>query len=266
MADVGLKLAQPGFDVTTCADYQLLFNSAWPSLSIACAKTVQISPSSNATIPHNLKFPPFTEGWIIQNGSSVGRIFELSELFESSPQTSLSLSFDSDNVYLSNSDAINSYQVHVKCYYVDIETAADYTNPKPAGEQFAYNPNYGFKLAKSGKNIDSTDLRDFNIHSRAQAPAVLSIVRDATFSPETNVNSISYTNPPGYTPWVYAFGGSEVGGKVRYSPIPNGPQQSGFLFQSGPTSYLSFASGAGTGSLVVLRDPLLATHSVSVVY
>lgn len=266
MADVGLKIAQAGFDVTTCADYQLLFNSAWPSLAIALAKTVTMLPSRNVTIPHGLKFPPFTEGWIIQNNVSVGRIFGLSELFESAPQTSVSLSFDNTNVYLSNSDASNSYQVHIKCYYLDISVAADYTNPKPAGEQFTYNPDYGFKLVKPGRDISSTDLRDFSIHSRAQAPAVLSVVRESTFSNDTNLNSISYMNPPGYSPWVYAFGGPSVGGQTRYSPIPNGPQQNGFLFQSGATSYLSYANGVGIGSLVVLRDPLFAPHTSSVVY
>lgn len=266
MADAGLKVAQAGFDVTTCADYQLLFNSAWPSLAIALAQTVTIAPSGVASIPHPLKFPPFTEAWIIQNGVSVGRILGLSELFESSPQIAVSLSFDDSNIYLTNSDASNPYQVHVKSYYLDVSTAADYTNPKPAGEQFTYNPDYGIKITKSGRDINSLDLRDFSVHSRAQAPAVLSIVTQATFSSDTNSNRIIYTNPPGYAPWVYAFGGPTVGGKVRYAPIPNGPQQNGFLFQSGAISYLSFANGISTGSLIALRDPLFAPHTSSVVY
>lgn len=267
MADTGLKIAQAGFDVTTCADYQLLFNSAWPSLAIAFAKTVTLLPDGNMTIPHGLKFPPFTEGWIIQNGISAGRVFGLSEFFESEPQISIELSFDDTNIYLINHDSINSFQIHLKCYYLDISTAADYTNPKPAGEQFIYNPDYGIKIVKSGKDIDSTDLRDFSIHSRAQSPAVSSIVTEATFSSDTNLSSITYINSSGYNPWVYAFGGPSIGGKIRYSPIPNGPQQTGFLFQSGATSYLSYANNSGFGgSLVVLRDPLFASHTSSVVY
>lgn len=62
--DFGVKLALPGSDVATAADYQLLFNSSWPNIKIAANPTVQIvseaalSANNFIIYNHNLGFIP----------------------------------------------------------------------------------------------------------------------------------------------------------------------------------------------------------------
>ena len=283
----GIFITQQGVSVPTAADYQFVFNSNWPSLQVAFDTTVTIAANATLTIPHNLSFTPFTVGWILQNGISIGRIFAYAQRFISAPQSTVSFTFDSTNVYLTG-DTTNSYEVNIKCYNLDITTSVDYTFPQYPKYPTLYDNTTGIKVTKSGKQINSTDLRDFILHSRAQSPAVLSVVTEALGVPwnssffggiQQGFNVISYTNPAGYTPWVYGFysqpagiglnNSSEI---ITYSQADYGVQAVGMLLTN-PTSNGGFtielpydvANNQGA-TIVVLRDPLIATQTLEVQY
>lgn len=263
----GIKISQAGTNVKYAADYQLIFNSSWPSLQVTFDTTISLDPSEIALVPHNLKFYPLVMAWIIKDGVNLGRALGLSEVFEADPQGFVKVSWDNTNLYLENTSA-TAYDINIKCYNLDISQQVNYALPKPAVIAVKYDPDYGIKVTKYQKSIGSTDLRDFILNSQAQSPAVLAVV--TKFTPLTGFgNSIQYTNPAGYTPWVYGFSGIITNGITRYTSVPTGPQQSGYLFQLGPTSYLIDSIGLDAthvGSIVVLRDPLVVPKRVEIIY
>lgn len=268
MGSAGIKISSGSYDARTAPDYAFVYNSDWPSLACAFDDLVTVGANATVVVPHDLKIYPLILGWIVSGGINKGRIFSLSGSFESSPQTDITMSWNRTNITLVNSTA-NSYQVCVKAYNLDITVASDYTNPKPAPAKLPYDPHFGIKLVKHNKLIDSPDLRDFILHSRAQSPAVLSVV--------TGNNTISYNNPVGYVPWTFAFYDD---GNGNYRGLAPGSQQSGSIFKLG--SGLSSTQGSVTTtangailtsvsstvslSLVVLRDPLVASNIVNVAY
>ena len=266
--DQGIKISQVGVNVLYAADYQLVFNSAWPSLAIAFDTTVDVPANANLTIPHGLKIYPLTMAWALSGGVNLGRIFTASENFESVPQSSINMNFDNVNVYLTG-DPTNEYQVNVKCYNLDISESADYTLPKPPVIASKYDPVYGMRVVKYGKSIGSTDLRDYILNTQAQSPAVLSVV---SVLPPNNVPDpttgqiASYKNPVGYTPWVLAFVGFQTDGTNLYTGLAPGFQQTGFRFDLGPTSTIQANISDPVASLVVLRDPLVIPKSIMVTY
>jgi hypothetical protein len=285
----GIYITQVGSSVTTAADYQFVFNSNWPSLQCAFDQLVTLSPGQSQTLAHNLGFPPFTQGWLLQNGVSVGRIFAVSESFEGY-QANVTMTFDKTNVYLTNNDSV-SWTVNVKCYNLDISTPANYTLPKYPLINQPYDKTTGIKVTKSGKQIKSTDLRDFILHSRAQSPAVLTVItQNQAYNGTTGgagyFYQLVYQNPANYVPWTFAFIDA---GNGTYAGLAPGGQQSGFIFlltksltgyttQTNAPSYsaagasLSYpdvnppSSTTLKASLVVLRDPLLVSGNVQVNY
>lgn len=261
MSEAGIIITQPGVDVSTAADYQMLFNSNWPSLQIAFEKVITVTAGNvSPPIPHGLTFTPLTMTWFLVNGISVGRFYGVT-------------TFDSTNVYIDNSLNTSDVVASIKCYNLDITVNADYTNPLPPTFKLPYDPDYGIKIAKNGKNITSTDLRDFILHSRAQSPAVLHVgTVNQVYATDPNFTgtNIQYTNPAGYVPWVLGFA-SLTSNTSIYQAYPPGNNQSFPAFvQIGATSYILPSSlGSGTftnGSLVVLRDPLLIPNTLRIQY
>lgn len=273
---MGIKITQAGVSVPYAADYQFVFNSDWPSLAIAFEKKIDVPYNSSVTVSHGLGFYPLTMGWTILNGVSIGRTFATSGNL-SGPENDVSLTFDDQNIYLTNNGIYNqvTYTISIKCYNLDISKSVDYTLPQLPVFKHEYDPSAGIKVTKYGKSIGSTDLRDFILHSRAQSPAVLSIVT----TPDSNGN-IGYNNPINYTPWTLAFVGGP-GQHTTFSPLAPGAQQAGYAFsllsksqattQGVPQAriYKSFPltyPNNSFGSLVVLRDPLVVPNTKTVTY
>jgi hypothetical protein len=272
MSTGAIRVTQAGVSAPLAADYEYVFNSDWPSLAIAFEKNVDVPYLGSVTVPHGLKIYPLTMGWTLLNGVNIGRTFATSGSL-SGPQNDVSLTFDNTNVYLTNNGIYNqvTYTISIKCYNIDISKPVDYTLPKQPTQTRVYDPSTGIKVTKYGKSAGSTDLRDYILHSRAQSPAVLSIV--------TAVNSgkIGYTNPVQYTPWTLAFVGGP-GQNTVYSPLAPGSQQAGYIFKllsaaqatslGVPQAYIanSFSAMGNFGSLVVLRDPLVVPTTKMVTY
>lgn len=275
----GIRVTQIGVSDPYAADYQYVFNSDWPSLAIAFEARVDVAYLATVTVPHNLGFYPLVMGWSILNGVSIGRTFGVSGNL-SGPQNDVALTFDNNNIYLRNNGIYNqvTYTVSIKCYNVDISKGVDYTLPQFPTVKTGYDPTTGIKVNKYNKSMASNDLRDYILHSRAQSPAVLSIVTQVSTN-NLGGKFIGYNNPVGYTPWVLAFVGGP-GQKQTYQPLAPGAQQSGYLFgidsasqavSNGVTqarltsTFLSFPNN-NFGSLVVLRDPLVVANTLQVTY
>jgi len=262
MATPGIIITQPGIDARTAADYQMIFNSNWPSLQIAFEGVISVSAGGTGQTAHNLGFYPITMAWYSVNGVSMGRWYGTT-------------SFDKTNVYIANTGSSNYFGarqttsdvvVSIKCYNIDISQSKDYTLPLAPTFKVPYDSTYGIKVVKNGKAITSTDLRDFILHSRAQSPAILSILTQDKGKIGGGIKAISYTNPANYAPWVLGF--ISVGGdNTKYQCYPPGGNQAApAFFQLGSTAIVWTDGITGNGTLVVLRDPLVLANKTQVIY
>lgn len=296
----GVFITQVGQSVGKCADWQYVFNSNWPSLAVAFEKTISVPYSNESTpgsivIPHNLGFYPFTQAWMTVNGKLIYTFYGApTNIGAGASYSAQTFSVSKNNIYPAwffEADTNSSPQVdpfgnrtdfsqtaviHVKCYNLDLTKVANYTAPTPATVKTPYDSSVGIKIVKQGRNIRSTDLRDFILHSRAQSPAVLSVQTQAQGIPDPNVAGntlIAYTNPAGvvnwFFGWTYTNFGSIGSPDFRYVPIPVMP--SNFAAGGSVSGTNTFqitvpnANGGG-GTLVVLRDPLFAPNNVSVLW
>jgi len=260
MADVGLKISQPLYDANTAADYQLLFNSSWPSVTIGYESTQTIALASGGVTPtftHDLNFPPFSMMWTTINGMMVD--FRLPYL---SSTTVYGDSFNGGSFGVADGTLAT---FHVKCYNIDISAERDYTFVKSPTSSFTYNPDFGIKIAREGEDIDSTDMRDFILHSRCQAPTILSVVTDSVVhSPADGTLDISYTNPAGYTAWVFGYG-KDIFDSNKWNPAGLYSAAAPRIFLDTDSLFRLNTLSAG-GSLIVLRDPLFAATNTVVTY
>lgn len=259
----GIKVAQVGYDVRTCKDYDLIFSSSWPSLAIVfdVSGPYTTNSSGNIVIPHNLGFPPLAMSWQFTDStmaSQTGRVFP---------------NVDKNNIYFLQQFAPNTtVYLNNKCYNLDISIPQNYSYLQPPATNTPYDPTYGIKVVKQNQSITSTDMRSFILHSRCASPQVLSVVTDQTpYNSQTGIgnngSNLIYTNPQGYTSW--AFGYAQItdftyGNIYEWAP----PVAQAFpilLFNSNVVS-LNITGGTGKGSIIILRDPLFAPNTVQVVY
>ena len=239
----GIFITEIGASVATAADYQYVFNSNWPSLQIAYDVTITIPVYNFSggiyTVNHNLNMYPYTDVWVRVNGANLDSGRLMSGGNEALP-FGLSYYIGKNSIYIQTIDDVNSYIVNIKCYNLNLGTPANYTLPKYPAVKQPYDPAVGIKVTKYNKDITSTDLRDFILHSRAQSPAVLSVVTESSgvASPlGGGLYQISYTNPSGYVPWIYGFGSSTSTGfeALVYFPAGWAVQSAAGLTLSGPT-------------------------------
>lgn len=102
MANYGLKIAKPGFDVKTCAIKDLMFYS-----SAACLKIFQIGKnsavsSSEVTFDAIVAFPILTLVYLYDSVDSKYRLIDCE--------------FDSTKLYLPGGEAAGSYYYFFICY------------------------------------------------------------------------------------------------------------------------------------------------------
>lgn len=248
----GFKIAKAGFNVQTATDYELLFNSSWPSLAIAYSTTVTTIPGGVGHVSHPLGFPPFTMAWVVENGIVTRRHF---------PQVS------DTTLYFTDIAAINA-TYFVECYNLDISKQATYAFIAPPPAQLGvYDNNYGVKFAKSGKSPNSKDLNDFIFHSRAQSPALLAVVTDFDQIPAIgNAQTITYSNPQNYIPWAFGYEQDSDGIWTFAQPYSQAIPRLFINLIDNNSFTLTCSSTASAGSLIMLRDPLFVAQETDIIY
>lgn len=254
-ATVGFKISKPGRDATRAAGQHFVFNSSWPSLPIAFEIT--LTAPFPASVAHGLKFPPFTMMWATQSDpSGVGTVG-----VRSIPNV------DSTNVY---TGGVVGTKLKIRCFQLDLTKDIDYALAPGDTSNMPYDRNFGVKVVKAGKDINSRDMRDFAIHSRCQSPLVLAVKTEKTI-PTANLgtgigNVVQYTSKLNYPLWVYGFV-RQASGIYRYAPYYS--QAYPRVFTDGFKSYLGYGPSGSTdngATLVILRDPMFASNPTTVQY
>lgn len=262
----GIKVAQPGYDVRTAKDYQLIFNSSWPVLSIVYDQTMSVTTDFTASfsVAHNLNFTPLAMAWVFTDSTmtvQLGRVFL-------SPSKTTAYCIDGGLSFILPN---TTYYVNIKCYNIDITIPQQYNYLQSAPINGTYDKSYGIKVVKSGGQMQSTDLRSFILHSRAASPQVLAVVTDqTTYNATTGIGnqgtSLIYTNPQGYLPWIFGYAVTTYNNETVYQWTPPNSQALPVLsFSSTGTTLLSLVNPY-KGSLVILRDPLFAANIVQAQY
>ena len=267
MGDVGIQISQAFTSVENAADYQFLFNSAYPSVAIVYEETVTVTLTSSGYVPtisHGQTYPPLVMMWTTINGYNLDfRVPHITSTQAFGDSFSYSSFTDPTTGDPFGTDVEATF--HFKCYNIDLTKEREYEFIKIAGDSVNYDPDVGMKIVKEGKSIDSTELRDVILHTRAQAPLLLSVITEAS---QTEVSAglyeVSYTNPAGYVAWIFGVA-SNVATPEQYDWAN--------LNNSSPPQLLINSAGKFTlqyqgtkAALVVLRDPLFAATDVSVSY
>lgn len=276
-SDVGIKISKPYYDAVRTQPQNLIFSSSWPSLPIAkeidipdatALSTYSVVTGGRYAVPHGLGYPPLAFYWQladISGKAGAGNVW-LRAVADA----------DKTNVYISPPQSIQNVAgvtppINIKCFAIDLRQDVDY--PTPTGDNLpsAYDPDYGIKVSKPNKSVDSKDLRDFILHSRAQSPLILAVKTEQTSHP-SNPASIQYTNKSPYPVWVYGFARQLTSG---VSPIINADyfRYAPYYQQTFPktntdgfVSTITFNPGANGATLVILRDPMFAATRETVQY
>lgn len=265
--NVGFKISKPGYNAQTTAGKNLIFNSSWPSLPIAFETTLTnpiINSSSTAVIPHGLSFAPFTMGWYYATDPS--GIVNTSSRF--------SMRVDKTNIYLDGNQQLTvpftAQKIKIRAYQIDLSQDINYTIGAGDSVNSPYDKNFGIKVIKSGKNINSKDMRDYVLHSRCQSPLIQAVKTEKT-SNAVNQTVVQYTSKLSYPVWVYGFvkNGVVISGSLtipagNYSPAPYYSQAYPRTITDGFISYVPYLNLGST--LVVLRDPMFTPNIVTVKY
>lgn len=257
VSTVGFKISKPGYDARTTQGSNMVFDSSWPSLPIAFE--TKLTSAFPASVTHNLKFPPFSVVWaygVDPSGISAAQRFFF-------PVDSTKLYFDTSSFTIQQLTFWNiATNIKIRCFQLDISTDIDYI--LAPGDTFnqVYDKNFGVKVVKQGKDVNSTDLRDFALHSRAQSPLVLAIKTEKTTTNGTN-NIVQYNSNLKYPTWVYGYIKQSTG---KYRPAPYYSQAYPRTFTDGILSYIGYTGTDIGATLVVLRDPMFAPTTTTVQY
>jgi hypothetical protein len=260
---VGFKISKPGYDATRTAGQNYVFNSSWPSLPIAFELDVT-GTGSLITIAHNLQFAPFAMVWsYAADPSGIGSVG-----MRSVPMT------DMINAYFTSTAGVH---YKLRCFQLDLAKDTDYILAPGDTFNLPYDPNFGVKVAKRNKDVNSKDMRDFALHSRCQSPLILAVKTEFTI-PSANLgtgigNVIQYTSKLSYPVWVYGFikaGSSFAGAKGvttgTYIPAALYNQAYPRTFTDGLKAYLGYNTADLGATLVILRDPMFSSTPLTVQY
>lgn len=248
MSDYGIKVSQNGYDAATCPDYKLVFNSSWPLLKILDSGVFTNAASPSLITSYALDYVPafwwFSDGKVgtqhTPGVSSFGSTFN-GQLAASNS----ALSFRSGY-------GANTLSGRYYIFALDIETA--YTSPSIVLPTVADIPaiadtDYGIRISKPGKSINSTDLRDFSVNSNARTPMVHSVTPGTKAA---SPSSITVTHNLGYAPMGFVY--VKLTGESDYILLTGADDSNIGVSNTTLTFFLPYACDY---SVVILKDPLL---------
>lgn len=269
-AEVGFKLSKPGYNAERTAASNLIFSSSWPSLQIAYETTVTstVGSSGSTTITHNLGYPCFCV--VTAYGPDNGGIGSVTMRFipnvTATTATITTSYFTNQNNFLNNATKLN-----FKCYRLDLTKDIDYALAPGDTFKQPYDRDFGIKVVKPNKQITSTDLRDYVLHSRAQSPLILAVKTQATMAPANAgvgglTGLVQYTSRQKSPVWVYGFV-QTAANTFQFAPFYT--QSYPRTFTDGYISYVgwnNYTVGLGGATLVITRDPMFSPTQTTVQY
>ena len=255
-----VKLAQPGYDVNTAGDENLVYNSNWPLLKIYKQDSFTVADASQTVTitDHDLGFIPmfwfFTNNAINAWQGAVAHITEERSEFFGPGVGNIRV----NDKKLSFQEDASNQTGSLKLYYYIF--ALDLTEPYIApitkvGGVGGGKPARVFKIAKNGKDITSANLQDFIIHSHARSPLIHSV------NPSGKVTKdFTATHNLGYLPMFFGYEKQTDG---SYTMLPTG--QGGSSSLKSTLNDVTFTDTAGKEvTIVILKDPFIIDYSVKV--
>lgn len=254
MGDFGAKLSQAGYDVNNAGDQDLLFSSSFPTLKEE--KTGYYTGVNNnqdvLIYEHNLGYVPFI---LVQINKGSG-----SEMVSDNTWF-----WDENKLYTRDA---TTYKYKWTIYRLPIyQKFASNTDQESSISPGAISKDFGIKFAKEGKRLDSTDLRDFTIHSRGRTPLIHSVDVKDWHTGDTKHESRHILS---YIPLSFAFTQSGVNtfppyGKT-YQVFPNPQSNPGVGRDVGTVFITSDPTTSLKTSIVILKDPFITNDYQQVNY
>lgn len=264
-----IKLAQPGYDVKTAGDENLIYSSQWPLLKIYRQDSFTI-PNIRTTITvaaHDLAYPPVY--WFFANTNIVSwdnltiSQDNRSEFFGPIGDGTLSIS-STNLIYTANNFPSAAGSAKLYYYIFALDLTKQYNAPiiRIGDVRAGGRTSHVFKVAKAGKSVDSKNLDDYIIHSRARSPLIHS-VNPGVVSEDVGGNSKAFTvyHNLGYVPMFFAYTKNTDG---SYTLLPTGSGGSTILKSDEFIVRFQEAVSGRNLTIVVLKDPFVTDYTVQV--
>lgn len=266
-----VKLAQPGIDVKTAGDENLVYNSNWPLLKIykqGSFTTNSGNGLNQLVVNHGLGYPPafwFFANTDIRNWNfafgpqSLDNRAEFNGPLEDFP------TINDQILYYGPSGFINDYGIQKFHYYIfALDLSKPYTAPKirSGGVIGPRNKRTIFKISKPNKDVSSSRLEDYVVHSNARSPLIHAVVPYTVSKGSEYVSGegFTYYHNLGYAPMFFVYGRanptffSGAGVNDYYMFFTDGTI-SGFSVDETKIVYDSLGELGNHFSLLVLKDP-----------
>lgn len=247
---INLKLSQRGIDVKHAGDQDLIFSGDFPMLKEEATGVVDTSKYGGTgysiLYEHNLNYVPF----FLINDQNDEMVFGTS-----------SFGVDKHNLYIPNG-LTGNYRWSI--YRLDLYT--NYTAPiisTSLESVGTVSDSFVMKFAKKGKDVESDDLRDFTIHSRARSPLIHKVDHQQWTSDNT-VHGVPVDLP--YNPIVFGFATLTLDGRT-YGLIGGGQATPRLNRETGKDVQITSSGLANTDtSIVIMKDPFLSRKVTTVSY
>lgn len=256
-----VKLVQPGYDVKTAGDENLIYSSEWPLLEIYMQDTATFDVTKSSILArHDLQFPPVF--WYFANTpekawENFGNIGTARRAEYFGPIGDGVLGMDDTKLdYTPQAFPNTSGSAQIYFYIFALDITKQYNAPiiKVGAVSGGNDNNFAFKIAKPNKDVSSHDLSDFILHSKARSPLIHSV------NPSPGVvKTFSVTHGLGYVPMFFPY----VKTNGKYNLLPTGLGGSSNLVSDEQS--ITFNDTAGKEiSIVILKDPFLIDYSIRV--
>lgn len=243
MGDFGAKVSSPGYDVKSVADYLLQFSSSFPHIKI------NSTGNFSGTVTHGLGYAPFH--FIATTNGAVDQHVGINE-----------------NYGVSTTQLVRTFGSGTPRYYIfRLSLTDNYTAPIVTGGTTVAtdNDDFGLKVSKEGKNINSTDMRDYSTHSSTKTILLHKVNEGAMSNTGSGLGwERIVAHGLGYTPIAFAFiqPSTNILGmnSSRYTIIPPPVGVAGLYYEVDSTNIYvtadtTFFTGSPRVSVVVMKDP-----------
>lgn len=196
MADWGIKLSQPGEDATG-ADARLVFSSSWKLLNIVHEESFSGLADNTTIYEHGYDYVPLFLPYTNQKFTGVAEagVASFNHAFGSGR-----IFCDENRIFTDGSSTTGRVMV------TPINLLEDYQAPSVNLDNISKNGridhDWGIKVALEGKDIHSTDTRDFAIHSGTRSPMVHMVKYAETTA---GYKTYTYEHNLGYPPMFMVY-------------------------------------------------------------
>lgn len=257
MAGIGAKVSRPGFDVRTCADHELLFSSSWPLLKIHSQGSFSIPDTTVQTTiaTHGLGYVPMF--WVFDNGNSISNTTSSASRMTFFLQGQYTAINSTNLIWRSTSAGSFSGYYYIFRYDMTTSFEAEIFNSTSSTKTDV--GDYGIKVAKSGKSITSTDLRDYVVHSGSRSPM---IHKTGTGSFGVGGGTATITHNLGYEPLYFVYA-KYAGGYAdsRYEQLTGLALTSADVTYASDTSITISVANQLDYFYMIFKDPMLIGNS-----